>query len=38
MAVVAVRSTDTKDVLANEVYAALPAKFVKKRFEEDELL
>ena len=38
MAVVAARSTVIKDVPANEVHAGSPAKFVKKRFEEDELL
>ncbi len=38
MAVVAARSTVMKDVPANEVHAGSPAKYVKKRFEEDELL
>ncbi|EMT44839.1 acyl transferase [Anoxybacillus flavithermus AK1] len=38
MAVVAARSTVVRDVPANEVHAGSPAKFVKKRFEEDELL
>lgn len=38
MAVVAARSTVIKDVPANEVYAGSPAKFIKKRFEEEELL
>ncbi|NLR42240.1 putative colanic acid biosynthesis acetyltransferase [Priestia megaterium] len=38
MAVVAARSTVIKDIPANEVHAGSPAKYVKKRFEEDELL
>jgi putative colanic acid biosynthesis acetyltransferase WcaF len=38
MAVVAARSTVVKDIPANEVYAGSPAKFIKKRFEEEELL
>ncbi|KIP21011.1 Maltose O-acetyltransferase [Anoxybacillus ayderensis] len=38
MAVVVARSTVVRDVPANEVHAGSPAKFVKKRFEEDELL
>ncbi|WP_368895322.1 putative colanic acid biosynthesis acetyltransferase [Priestia megaterium] len=38
MAVIAARSTVIKDVPANEIYAGMPAKYIKKRFEEDELL
>ncbi|WP_195695124.1 putative colanic acid biosynthesis acetyltransferase [Priestia megaterium] len=38
MAVVAARSTVIKDIPANEVHAGSPAKYVKKRFEEDGLL
>lgn len=38
MAVVAARSTVTIDIPENSVYAGSPAKFVKKRFEEDELI
>lgn len=38
MAVIAARSTVTRDVPANEVHAGSPAKYIKKRFEEDELL
>ncbi|PGQ81619.1 putative colanic acid biosynthesis acetyltransferase [Priestia megaterium] len=38
MAVIAARSTVIKDIPANEVHAGSPAKYVKKRFEEDELL
>ncbi|MBT2257838.1 putative colanic acid biosynthesis acetyltransferase [Priestia megaterium] len=38
MAVVAARSTVIKDIPAKEVHAGSPAKYVKKRFEEDELL
>jgi len=38
MAVVAARSTVINDIPANEVHAGSPAKYVKKRFEEDELL
>ncbi|MGE6829711.1 WcaF family extracellular polysaccharide biosynthesis acetyltransferase [Priestia megaterium] len=38
MAVVAARSTVIKDIPANEVHAGSPAKYIKKRFEEDELL
>ncbi|PFA99191.1 colanic acid biosynthesis acetyltransferase WcaF [Priestia megaterium] len=38
MGVVAARSTVIKDIPANEVHAGSPAKYVKKRFEEDELL
>ncbi|WP_280166228.1 putative colanic acid biosynthesis acetyltransferase [Priestia aryabhattai] len=38
MAVVAARSTVAKDIPANEVFAGSPAKYIKKRFEEDELL
>lgn len=37
MAVVAARSTVTKDVPANEVHAGSPARYIKKRFEEEEL-
>lgn len=37
MAVVAARSTVVKDVSANEVHAGSPAKYIKRRFEEDEL-
>lgn len=37
MAVVAARSTVTKDIPANEVHAGSPAKYIKKRFKEDEL-
>lgn len=36
MAVVAARSTVTKDIPANEVYAGNPAKYVKKRFKDEE--
>ncbi|EJR48920.1 hypothetical protein IIM_04097 [Bacillus cereus VD107] len=38
MAVVAARSTVVKDIPANEMHAGSPAKFLKKRFEEEELL
>ncbi|MEI5891479.1 colanic acid biosynthesis acetyltransferase WcaF [Bacillus cereus] len=38
MAVVAARSTVLKDIPANEIHAGFPTKFVKKRFEEEELL
>lgn len=37
-AVVAARSTVTKDIPANEVHAGSPAKYIKKRLEEDGLL
>lgn len=37
MAVIAARSTVTTDIPANEVYAGSPAKYVKKRFKEEEL-
>lgn len=37
MAVVAARSTVTKDVPGNEVHIGSPARFLKKRFEEEEL-
>lgn len=37
LAVVSARSTVTKDIPANEVHAGSPAKFIKKRFEEEEL-
>lgn len=37
MAVVAARSTVTKDIPVKEVYAGSPAKFIKNRFEEEEL-
>ncbi|WP_427126731.1 WcaF family extracellular polysaccharide biosynthesis acetyltransferase [Priestia megaterium] len=37
MAIIAARSTVIKDVPANEIHAGFPAKFIKKRFEEDEL-
>ncbi len=37
-AVVAARSTVIKDVPPHEVHGGLPAKFIKNRFEEDELL
>lgn len=37
MGVVAARSTVTRDIPANEVYAGSPAKFIKKRFEKEEL-
>ncbi|MFJ8265538.1 putative colanic acid biosynthesis acetyltransferase [Peribacillus asahii] len=35
MAVIAARSTVTKDVPPNEVFAGSPARFVKKRFKEE---
>jgi len=35
MAVIAARSTVIKDIEANEVHGGSPAKFIKKRFEED---
>lgn len=38
MGVVAARSTVLKDISANEIHAGSPAKFVKKRFEEEELM
>ncbi|WP_144505660.1 putative colanic acid biosynthesis acetyltransferase [Bacillus mycoides] len=38
MGVVAARSTVLKDIPANEIHAGSPAKFVKKRFEEEELM
>ncbi|KSU82080.1 putative colanic acid biosynthesis acetyltransferase WcaF [Fictibacillus enclensis] len=38
MSVIAARSTVTKNIPANQVYAGSPAKYVKKRFEEEELL
>ncbi|MDP7978348.1 putative colanic acid biosynthesis acetyltransferase [Bacillus multifaciens] len=38
MGVVAARSTVLKDIPANEIHAGFPAKFIKKRFEEEELL
>ncbi|OXS79117.1 colanic acid biosynthesis acetyltransferase WcaF [Domibacillus enclensis] len=37
MAVIAARSTVTKDIPANEVHAGSPAKYVKKRFGEEVL-
>lgn len=37
LAVVAARSTVIKDIPANEVYAGSPAKYIKKRFEKEEL-
>lgn len=37
LAVVAARSTVTKDVPVNEVYVGSPAKFMKNRFEKEEL-
>ncbi|MBZ5749054.1 putative colanic acid biosynthesis acetyltransferase [Metabacillus rhizolycopersici] len=37
MGVVAARSTVIRDVPTNEVHAGSPAKFIKKRFEEEEI-
>lgn len=37
MGVAAARSTVTKEIPENEVYAGSPAKFIKKRFEEEEI-
>ncbi|WP_341518777.1 putative colanic acid biosynthesis acetyltransferase [Bacillus paramobilis] len=38
MGVAAARSIIIKDIPANEVHAGFPAKFIKKRFEEEELM
>jgi putative colanic acid biosynthesis acetyltransferase WcaF len=38
LGVVAARSTVTRDIPANEVHAGSPAKYIKNRFEEEELL
>lgn len=37
MAVIAARSTVIRDIPANEIHAGNPAKFLKKRFKEEEL-
>ena len=37
MAVVAARSTVLKDIPANEIHAGSPAKYIKKRFEEEDI-